>query len=161
MASSLLPNLLGKSESPVFQTLQKEVDRVFDEFREMTPWNGGDFFAKSNNKLIMKIDVAETDSEVEITAELPGVKLDDLDIAVTENVLTIKGEKSSEHEKEEKDYHLIERSYGNFSRSVPLSFDIDPEAVKADFADGVLTIKIGKSPEIAAKTQKIEISKAS
>lgn len=161
MASSFLPTLLGKTDSPIFQSLQKEIDRVFDEFRELTPWNDGEIFAKSNGKLMLKIDVAETDTEVEITAELPGVKLDDLDIAVTENILTIKGEKSSEHEREEKDYHLVERSYGSFSRSIPLSFDIDPKVVKADFANGILTIKIGKSPEVAAKTQKIKISKAS
>lgn len=160
MANTLLPTIFGSTEKPFFQSLQKEVDRVFDEFRELTPWDEGNFFGKSNGKLIPKLDVSETEKEVEISTELPGVKMEDIDISVSENILTIKGEKSAETKKEDKDYHLLERSYGSFLRSIPLSFVVDAKDVKADFVDGVLTMKIKKPAEVASKKQKIKISRA-
>lgn len=159
MSNSILPTIFGKNERPFFHTLQKEVDRVFDEFREMTPWAEKDFLGSTNGKLIPRLDVSETDKEVEITTELPGVKLEEMDISVTDNVLTVKGEKSAEKKTDEKDYHLVERSYGSFLRSIPLGFNVDAKDVKAECADGVLTIKIKKPPEVTAKTQKIKISK--
>jgi len=160
MSSSFLPSGFGKSEKPFFQNLQKEVGRVFDEFRDLTPWNEDSFFAKENGQLVPKLDLSETENEVQISTELPGVKMDDIDISVTSNVVSIKGEKSAESKQEKKDYHRVERSYGSFARSVALGFDIDPKEVKADFADGVLTIKIEKPAEIAGKTQKIKITKS-
>jgi HSP20 family protein len=160
MSNSFLPTILGKSERPFFSNLQKEVDRVFDEFRDMTSWTSSYLPGVSNGKLVPKLDVSETEKEVEITTELPGVKLEDMDISLTENVLTIRGEKSAENKTDEKDYHLVERSYGSFMRSVPLGFNIDQKDVKADFADGVLTIRIKKPLEVTAKTRKIKISKA-
>ena len=82
---------------------------------------------------------------------------------LTNDRLTIKGEKKHEkkHEKEEKkkDYHLVERSYGSFARTVGLPFDADPEQVKASFANGVLTVTLPKPPEVKAKEKKIQISK--
>jgi HSP20 family protein len=86
--------------------------------------------------------------------------MEEMDISVTDNVLTIRGEKSAEKKTEEKDYHLVERSYGSFMRSVPLSFTIDPKDVKAELNDGVLTIAIKKPKEATAKTKKIKVSKA-
>lgn len=160
MTNSLLPSLFEKREQPFFHSLQKEVDRVFDEFRSLTPWADSGLSTKVNGALLPKLDVSETDKEVEVCAELPGVKMDDIDISVTDNVLTIKGEKSAKSEKEEKEYRLIERSYGSFFRSIPLAFNVKTQDVKADFSDGVLTIKIKKPAEIAAKTQKIKITNA-
>lgn len=160
MTQSLLPSLFGKSERPFFQSLHKEIDRVFDEFRELNPWDDAALYKASNGKLVPKLDVSETEKEIEISAELPGVKMDDIDISVTDNVLTLKGEKSAESRKDEKDYHLVERSYGSFLRTIPLSFAVDSKEVKADFVDGILKISIKKPPEIAAKTQKIKISKS-
>ena len=153
-------SLLKKDDRPFFQALQSEIDRVFDDFRQLTSLNTDDVFRGSNGRLVPKLDVSETTEEVEITTELPGVKLDDIDISVTDNFLTIKGEKSAEACKGEKDYHLSERHYGSFLRTIPLGFQVDSNQVAADFADGVLTINVKKPPEVAAKSQKIEISSA-
>jgi HSP20 family protein len=160
MTNSPLPSLFENKDKPIFQSLQKEVDRVFDEFRDITPWNDEGFFTKSNGKLIPKLDLSETDRHVEISTELPGVKTEDIDISAIDNVLSIKGEKSSETKKEEKDYHMVERSFGSFSRTIPLGFVIDEKNVTAELKDGVLTIEIKKPAEVAAKTKKIMISKA-
>ena len=105
------------------------------------------------------LDIAETDNEKEITAEIPGVKEDDLDISISNGVLTLKGEKSSDHEEKEQDYHLVERRYGSFRRQVPLGFAPEDGAVDAKFADGVLKLKIAKPAEAKKAVQKISISK--
>ena len=75
-------------------------------------------------------------------------------------MLTIKGEKKQEKEEKKKDYHLTERSYGSFSRSMTLPFEADPGKIKAAFKDGVLKITLPKPPEIKAKVKKIAIGKA-
>lgn len=160
MNKSLFPSVFQKDQNPFFRSLQKEVDRVFDEFREVTNWNGGEPAILASGKMVPKLDVSETEKQIEITTELPGVKMEDMDISVTDNVLTIKAEKSAEKKTEEKDYHLIERSYGSYERSVPLGFSIEPKDVSAECNDGVLTIRITKPAEITAKTRKIKISKS-
>jgi len=159
MSRSITNSPIGNNERPFFQSLQKEVDRVFEEFRDLTPWAHQRDLAPLNGKLIPKLDISETEKEVEITTELPGVKLEEMDISVTNNILTIKGEKSAEKKSTEKEYHIVERSYGSFFRSVPLDFNVDAKDVKAECTDGVLIIKIKKPPEAASKTQKIKISR--
>ena len=77
-------------------------------------------------RLTPTIDVSETDKEVTVEAELPGVDEKDIDVTLGDNMLTIKGEKKQEKEEKKKDYHLTERSYGSFSRSMVLPFDADP-----------------------------------
>lgn len=150
----------NKSNAPFFKTLQQEVDRVFDDFRNLNPWDSEAFFGSSNGGLTLKLDVSETDKEVEVSTELPGVKMNDIEVSATDNLLTIKGEKSVQSDKDEKDYHLSERHYGSFLRTIPLGFEIDSDRVNASFSDGVLTITITKPPEVTAKTKKIKISNA-
>lgn len=77
---------------------------------------------------------------------------------ITDNVLTIKGEKKSEKEEKKKDFHLVERSYGSFSRSLTLPFAVDADKAKATFKNGVLSISLPKPPEIKEKAKKIAIS---
>ena len=105
------------------------------------------------------IDVSETDTEMTVDAELPGVEENDIDVTLTDNLLTIRGEKKQEKEEKKKDYRLTERSYGSFSRSMTLPFDADPNKIKAAFKDGVLTITLPKPPEVKAKVKKIAIGK--
>ena len=108
-----------------------------------------------------KIDVAESKDAIEVTAELPGVDEKDVDITLADDVLTIRGEKKTEREEQDKDknWHVVERSYGSFSRAIPLPFDPDPAKVEAKFDKGVLHIHLPKSAEMAKKQQKIEIKK--
>lgn len=161
MTRSFLPSLFGndKSDTPAFHSLHKEIDRVFDEFKGLVPRFDSGRLTDFNGQIVPRLDVSETDETVEITAELPGVGEDDVDISVSSNVLTLKGEKSAQKEEKEKDFHVVERSYGKFARTIPLSFDINPDDVDAKFTDGVLAITITKPPEIASKTRKIAINR--
>jgi len=107
-------------------------------------------------ELAPSVDIYEDDGEVVVKAEVPGVKKDDLEITITENSLTISGEKKQEDKVEKKDYHRIERRYGSFSRSFRLPEDVNGNKAKASFKDGVLEIRIPRSKE--AKKKKIAIS---
>lgn len=136
-------------QSPFFANLQKEVDQVFDRFKSNNTADG---------PVVPALDIAETDDALEITAEIPGVAEKDLDVSVTGDVLTVKGEKTSDHEETEKNYHLVERRYGSFRRAIPLGFTPEDNKVAATFKDGVLKLRIEKPEEAVAKTQKIEIA---
>ena len=106
------------------------------------------------------IDVAETDDGLTVTAELPGMEDKDIEVDLTNNVLTLKGEKKSETEEKKADYHFRERSYGSFQRSIAVPFDVDPETVEAGFAKGVLTITLPRPPEAKRTTRRIEVKPA-
>src|SRR5262249_4584140 len=98
---------------------------------------------------------------IEVTAELPGVDEKDLDVTLADGVLTVRGEKKTARDEQDKDknWHVVERSYGSFSRAIPLPFDPDPAKVEAKFDKGVLHIHLPKPAEVAKKQQKIEIKK--
>ena len=163
MTNSLFPSGLenGAKARPIFRSLHKEIDRVFDEFRELISGSDAVLPLSENGDVVPRLNILESESDIEISAELPGVKEDDVEISVVGNLLILKGEKFSEKEEcEGKDYKLVERFYGNFSRTVPFNFDIDPETVEANFTDGVLTVKVTKPDDAQEKVQKIQISKA-
>ena len=98
------------------------------------------------------VDISETENGYEIRAELPGVPENDVNVSVTDNVLTVKGEKRQEEETEGKNYHRVERHYGSFQRSFTLPRHIETDAIKAEFKDGVLTLGIPKA-EVAKPTE--------
>lgn len=104
----------------------------------------------------LPLDVAETTEEYVLTAELPGVSVNDVEVNVEENVVTIRGVKPAPEDTEAMRYHRIERPYGGFQRSLALPRNVDPEQVAANFKDGVLEVRIGKREE--AKPRKIEIA---
>lgn len=105
------------------------------------------------------VDISETENHFEIRAELPGVSKNDVSVSVTDNRLTLKGEKRQEAETEGKNYHRVERRYGNFQRSFTLPRNVETSNIKAGFNDGVLMLTIPK-PE-AAKPAEIPITTAS
>lgn len=143
-------------EDNPFGSLRKQIDTLFEDFDKGFLAKTGSFAVRSN--------VSETDDAICITAELPGVELDDIDVSVTGNRITVKGEKKSEkEEKGEEDgrqFHRIERSSGSFQRSMSLPFEIDPDKVGADTKDGVLTVTIPKPPEAVKETKKVAIKKS-
>ena len=102
------------------------------------------------------VDISETENGFEIRAELPGVSEKDVNVSVTDNLLTIKGEKHQEEETDGKDYHRVERRYGSFQRSFTLPRHIETDAIKAEFKDGVLTLGIPKAE--AAKPTEVPIT---
>jgi len=99
--------------------------------------------------------VSETDEALTVKAELPGIAEKDIDISISDGILTIKGEKKHEKEEEKACYHTVERRYGSFSRTMRLPTDVDSEKVDATFKDGVLRLALPKSE--ASKPRKIEI----
>jgi len=115
--------------------------------------------------LAPRVDVAEDEKAVTLTAELPGVDEKDIDVSLVDDQLTIRGEKRSEHdEKKEEDgrtLHRVERSYGAFQRTLALPHKVDPEHISAQFKDGVLKITLPKPPDAIAQKQsrKIEVNK--
>ena len=154
---SLLPSLWGHpDEKDPFRSLQTEIDRVFNDFNRGMRLPGLTETA-TGTRLAPRIDVSETNGTVEVTAELPGVAEEDVDVTLTDDLLTIKGEKKSETEDTQKNYHVVERSYGAFQRSIRLPFEVDPKQVDARFEKGVLKVVLPKPPEVEAKSQKIEI----
>ncbi|MBL9096821.1 MAG: Hsp20/alpha crystallin family protein [Alphaproteobacteria bacterium] len=141
----------GTAEDDPFLAMQKEVNRLFEDFGR------GSVSRFAGAEVVPRIDVAETDSAIEVTAELPGIDEKDVDVVLRDDVLTIKGEKKSEREEKKKDYHLVERSYGSFQRSIRLPFEADGETVKASFVKGVLKISVAKPTEVKEKTVKIPV----
>jgi len=155
---SLIP--VGRERGAVaqpFLSLQREIDRLFEDFTRGFP--SIQAFSGGNGGMMMpSTDVTETDKEIEITAELPGMEEKDVQINLVDNVLTIRGEKKAEKEEKDKNYRLVERSYGSFERSIALPEGVKAEDVKASIAKGVLTVKVAKPAPAQAK--KIEVKSA-
>lgn len=143
----------GENEDSPFHALRKQVDTLFEDFDSGIPLRGGNFAIRTN--------VSETDSEICITAELPGIEMSDVDVEITGDSITIKGEKKSEKdengEEDGRTFHRIERSAGSFMRSTRLPFDIDPDKVVADVKNGVLTVTVPKPADKQKKTRKVEV----
>ena len=140
-----------------FASLRRDMERVFEDFSRDFSWG---LPATAGKAVAPRIDVSETGTEIKIEAEMPGVEEKDVEVVLSNGRLTIKGEKKQEKEERKKDYHVVERSYGSFARSISLPFEADPGQVKASFAKGVLTVTIPKPAELKAKEKKIPISKS-
>lgn len=135
-------------------SIRDEVNRLFDNFFTGLPERRRGLL---EGEWAPSIDVAETDNEVVVTAELPGVEQDNVDITITDDVLTLKGEKKEEKEVKEKNYHRIERSYGSFQRSISLPAGVQADKAKATYKDGVLHITVPKVEEAKPKQIKINV----
>ena len=144
------------------ESLRREIDRLFDSFHEgawRLPFGRPAFNLElawpreTSWAIAPAVDVAEKDKEYEITAELPGMDEKNIEIKMSNNVLTIKGEKKEEKEEREKDYYLSERRYGSFTRSFQVPEGVDTGKIEATFAKGVLTVKLPKTAE-AQKSEK-------
>lgn len=106
---------------------------------------------------IPAFDVSETEDSIVVRAEVPGMDKKDIDVTLTEGILTVKGEKKQETKEEKEDYHLIERRYGSFSRSMRVHTDVEIDKVDATYKDGVLKITLPKA-DPGEKTKKIEVA---
>lgn len=140
-----------------FMSLQREIDRVFDDFARGFPSITA-FGGNGASTLIPSIDVTETDKEIEITTELPGLEEKDVQVNVSENLLTIRGEKKAEKEQKDKNYRLVERSYGSFERTLELPEGVSADAIKANMSKGVLKVTVPKPAPAQAK--KIDVKSA-
>ena len=149
--------------------LRSEMDRVFDrfagalglpsfrplfDFAPMWPTPPATEFS------VPAVDVTEDEKGYTIAAELPGIDEKDLDVSLTGDALTIKGEKHAEKEERDKNYYVSERSYGSFRRSFALPENVDRNAVGASFAKGVLTVTLPKTAQARKEAKKIEVKAA-
>ncbi len=148
------------SNGDPFLAMRREMDRLFDAFAR--DWALPAPFAVSGGVLSPKINVAETESGLEVTAELPGIDQKDIDLNLDNGVLTIQAEHSAEKEEkdEKKQYHVVERSYGTFLRRIALPFEPDESKVEATFDKGVLKVIVPRSAEAAKQVRKIAIKGA-
>ena len=139
---------------PMF-SLRREVDRIFDEF-----FNG--FGSTGNGALSLRpaVDIADTDKELIVTAEMPGLDEKDLDVSLNGDLLTIKGEKKAEHEEKDGGAYYMERRFGSFSRSVRLPFQVGDQDIEAKYDKGVLTIRIPKPMEMQKAVRRIPVKAA-
>jgi HSP20 family protein len=139
--------------SPIV-ALRGEMDRLFDSFfRE--PFGAMDWPLWGQGKWSPAVDMAESDKELTVRAELPGIDPKDMDVSVTGNQLVISGEKRETTEGDGKDFYHSETRYGSFRRVMPLPEGIDTEKVEAQYANGVLTLHLPKTA--SAATKRIEV----
>lgn len=132
--------------------LRDEMDQLFDQFFQ-DPWG-----AISRAAGQLAVDVTESDEEVRVVAELPGVDPKDVDINISGNMLTITGEKKQETEEKQRNYYFAERAFGRFQRSIELPSSVDPDKVDALYKNGTLTIHMAKRSDALRK--KIEVKQA-
>lgn len=157
---NLVPTL-GRKRVPVrydednpFSLLHRDMDRLFEDFFsgfETEP------FGKRYTSFSPDIEVSENEKEIKVNAELPGLDEKDIDVSLTENTLTISGEKKEEKESNDKGYYMKERTYGSFRRSIPLYAEIEAENIDAHFKKGVLTITLPKSKKETEAKKKITV----
>lgn len=154
------PTAPDQAGADPFYRLHRDMNRLFDEaFSDFgLPGAFSGSFAAAGAP---SVDIRETDKTYEVEAELPGVEEDDIHVELADNVLTLRGEKRFEREEEGKKngYHVMERSYGSFARSIPLPFDADPDAVEAVFRNGVLKLSIPKPPEAETRSRRIAVKR--
>jgi len=158
-----MPSLLGRDGDP-FTALRRQMDEVFDAFTGGTSL--APILGKADTTFAPKIDISETDKELKVCADLPGLEEKDVEVKLAGNQLVIRGEKKSEHEDKDDDqgkertFHRVERSYGMFQRAILLPFDVDAEKVEASFKNGVLTVTLPKPEQVQQQARRIEVKKA-
>ena len=139
--------------------------RPFDELGELT--SGFRLFQDSLNRMLADepsgrpwvppVDILESEDALTLKADLPDIKMEDIDIRIENGTLTLKGQRKFEEVKEGKGYHRMERSYGTFVRAFTLPDSVDPEKVSADYKNGVLTVILGKKELAKPRTVKVTV----
>jgi HSP20 family protein len=136
-------------------TFRREVDRIFDDF--FNGFGGIRPTSASFQGVVPVVDVEETDGQIVVTAEVPGLDEKDFEVTVSGGVLTIKGEKKAEHEQKGRNGYYMERRFGSFCRSVDLPYEVKDEDVEARYDKGVLTIRIPKPEGLQKSVRRIEV----
>ncbi len=136
-----------------FERMRREMDRMWDSLFEGRPR----LVAEEAGEWLPALDLAETGNEFVVRAEMPGLDPKDIDISLSENMLTIKGEKKQEREEKKENYHFMERSYGTFARSIQLPGEVNHQKITTSYKNGVLKIHLPKSEEAKKREVKIKI----
>ena len=146
-----------RGEDNPFMTLHREMNRLFDDVLrgfDLAPFGSERIFDRLTGDW-PSLEVSETDKEIKVNAELPGLEDKDVKVELTNGVLTISGEKKTETE--DKDRLFSERYYGRFERRIPVE-DVDEDKVSASFKNGVLTVTLPKAPQAQSKVKHIAVN---
>lgn len=152
---------------PAINQLRNEIDRIFDDFN-VFDWRfpfGRHALPQSlpqegSWNFVPAVDLTENTNEFKISAELPGMEAKDIEIKVSNGSLIIKGEKEASSETKEDDYYVSERQYGSFCRTLALPEGVDRDKIEAEFANGVLNVKLPKSAEAIKSEKSIKVKAA-
>ena len=144
-----MSNLIRWEPTREMMTLREAMDRLFDD-AFTRPLSLRDAWS------VPAIDMFQTDDEIVVKAALPGIKADEVQINITGEVLTLKGEMKHEEDKKEKAWHIHEQRWGSFERSIVLPTDVVPDKAKAEFDNGILTIALPKAEEVKPKVINIK-----
>ena len=132
--------------------LRSEMDRLWDDYfgpgrRALRPME---------EDWMPAVDISETGDKITVKAEVPGLEAKDIEISMVGDTMTIKGEKKLEREEKEENYHMVERSYGSFTRAMKLPGTVDADKVEASYKNGVLTVVLPKKEEVKPKAIEIK-----
>ena len=136
-------------------SIQDEMNKLFDGFFGRKPQR---WFEPEEGLWSPTVDVSETKDDIVFTAEIPGLKKEEIKLSVEDNVLTLSGEKKMEKEEKDANYHRLERSFGSFCRSFTLPTPVQPDKIKASYKEGVLKVTLPKTEEVKPKEIPINIS---
>ena len=145
---------VNREEENPFLLMQREMNRLFDTFSGT--WGLGSS-PTLDSSFSPRMDMTEDSKAFTVTAEMPGMSEKDIDLAISGDTLTIRGEKKEEKENKGRNYYYSERSYGTFSRTIPLPVQVDVDRVTANFKKGVLTVTLPKTAGLADITKKISV----
>jgi HSP20 family protein len=154
--TSLLPWRWKTEDDKGFVQLHQAMNELFNNFSSFSPASELPLMSYARN-WNPRLDVAETEKEILVTAELPGMDEKDINISLSGDQLIIGGEKRDEKEEKNKTFHRIERSYGSFQRVLPLYWEVDRNNVKAIFSKGVLTITLYKTQKAQEMVRRIPV----
>jgi len=136
----------------------REMENMFDRYTKVLNWpRGGSQEMMTTDDWAPRVDIAETDKEFIINAEIPDVKKEDVKVMVDNGILTISGERKQEKEEKGKKFHRVERFYGSFSRSFTLPNNVDESKIEASFKDGMLNLTVPKTEETKPKALDVKI----
>jgi HSP20 family protein len=162
--TDLIPWRSENSRTPALRSntdplggLQTSINRAFEDFWQMFDGAVPSALSGGLPTESIRVDVKETDQELLVSAELPGMEEDDIDVSIADGSLTIRAEKEFESEKEEGDYVVREREFGHVERTIPLPEYVDANAANAKFKNGVLTIRIPKKADAANGRKRISV----
>ena len=150
-----------KSPSHLLEDLKGQLDKWFGEHfskNKEAVAKGESIFSDTGSLLRFPVvDIEEQKDKYVVHAEIPGMKKDEIEVEYRDSYLTIRGEKKFEHEEKKKDFHRIERSYGSFHRTFEIPEEINEEAIKGEYKNGILSISLPMSNPEKRKVKKIEI----
>lgn len=152
--------LFSESQERSLERLEQDVNRLFEDFKRSLghlpfapeSWGRGEYSPR--------FDETEDDKAIHVTAEIPGVEEKDFDITLSDNVLTLRGERKEEAEKKGKRFHRRECVYGTFLRSITLPAEVDESKIRASFRNGILTIDLPKTKKRQKKARRITVRAA-